>query len=151
MIGIRADKIFTGHYHRCEAGLHVGSTTTHKISTRLGGNEGIRLPLLSISGGYHVCVPGKYQQRARCAARCPEIIDLTEAHGFDRETCLLQTRHHQRLAARVFGGHRGAGDQVAGQSERVLLIISCWHAASRSARSRFCWSGTARHRYSNAA
>ena len=104
MIGVRAHKMFAGHHHCGEAGLHVRGPATNEVSNCFGGDEGVGLPLAHVSGRNHVSVSGKDQQRPRRTACRPEIIDLTKAQGLDCKPYLLQTRHHQRLAPRVLRG-----------------------------------------------
>ena len=101
MIRMGGDEALHGDQHGGQGALHVGGAPTVEQTIAHRRLEGRRIPLLEWSGGHHIGVTGKAEQRPLAAAASPEVGGVMKHHGLDDKTQARQILGHHLLASGI--------------------------------------------------
>ena len=111
---ILCNKAFAGGDEAGDAGFHVGRTAPVELAVALGGLKRRGCPGFGRAGRDNVCMPGKAYQRRAVAAPRPQVLRLTEGHGFDSKADGAQALGDYLLAAVVVRSNGGLGNKLFG-------------------------------------
>src|SRR5210317_1755077 len=106
MVRVIRQKRLERNNHGGEAALHVSRTTPIEAAAPDDGFEWVRVPLVRRSGGHHVSMAGKTQDRSAVTTASPEIGHISKLHRFAVESEWLQAASQKLLATRVIRSHR---------------------------------------------